>query len=136
MLKLLDHGSTEPFAAGVLPSLLDVDAVCNCRLCSKEDSLSSETGAVKKCMISHRTELLPGCQQELGRSLHMSFFVWQPKGIMTEPCDADVQKLCLSQAPDVKVAPGAVSNCLADVVSVAACGLCSMLASAAGGPTP
>lgn len=87
------------------------------RLCAEEDAQRSDTGAVKKCMISKHTELSGSCQQELGRSLHMSFFVWQPEGVVTEPCDADIQKLCLSGDAGPEVTPGAVSVCLSEIVS-------------------
>jgi hypothetical protein len=47
----------------------------------------------------------------------MAFFVWQPKGVVTAPCDTDIQRLCLSQVQDMAAMPGAVQLCLSDIVS-------------------
>lgn len=68
-------------------------------------------------MIKHYSELSEGCQRELGRSIHMSFFVWQPKGTVTAPCDTDIQELCLSKNQGMEVTPGAVAVCLSEIVS-------------------
>lgn len=80
----------------------------------------SQDGSVKHCMIEHADSLSPGCRRELGRSIYMAFFVWQPKGVVTAPCDADIQRLCLSQVQDMAVMPGAVQLCLSDIVSTGA----------------
>ncbi len=99
---------------------LAASAAAHCsRLCSSEDAERSEDGAVKKCMIANYPELTTGCQHELGRSIHMSFFVWQPKGVVTAPCDADIQRFCLSKTQGMEVTPGAVAVCLSEMVSVA-----------------
>lgn len=47
----------------------------------------------------------------------MAFFTWQPQGLLTAPCDADVQRLCLSRVKEMAVMPGAVAVCLSEIVS-------------------
>eukprot|EP00879_Flechtneria_rotunda_P008992 GHRR01009415.1.p1 GENE.GHRR01009415.1~~GHRR01009415.1.p1 ORF type:complete len:539 (+),score=221.10 GHRR01009415.1:802-2418(+) len=86
------------------------------RLCAFEDAERIEDGAVKKCMAAKHEQLSTGCQRELARSLHMSFFIWQSGGTITAPCDADIQKYCLPKAQGSQVPPGAVSSCVADIV--------------------
>lgn len=56
--------------------------------------------------------------QELGRALHMAFFVWQPDAILTSPCDNDIQSLCLVDRPNMAKTPGAVGACLTEIVGV------------------
>lgn len=90
---------------------------CCCRLCSAEDTRRSEDGAVKKCMIANHAELSEDCQRELGRSMHMAFFVWQPQALLTAACDDDIQKLCLSKSKGMEVTPGAVAVCISEIVS-------------------
>ncbi len=64
--------------------------------------------------------LLPGrspvAAQELGRALHMAFFIWSPGALLTADCDQDVQQLCLSRRPNMAKTPGAVGTCLATIV--------------------
>jgi hypothetical protein len=72
---------------------------------------------VKKCLVSKAEQLDEECRRELGRSLHMAFFVWYPGGIMTAPCDEDIQKQCLAQSKGLESTPGAVGSCLQDIVS-------------------
>lgn len=76
-----------------------------------------QDGAVKQCMVAASDDLSPGCRRELGRSLHMALFVWQPQGLLTAACDADVERLCLSRAKEMAAMPGAVLLCLSEVVS-------------------
>jgi hypothetical protein len=76
-----------------------------------------QDGAVNKCMVSKADELSTGCRRELGRSLHMALFVWQPQGLLTAACDADVGRLCLSRVKEMASMPGAVLLCLSEVVS-------------------
>jgi hypothetical protein len=68
-------------------------------------------------MIANHAELSEDCQQELGRSMHMAFFVWQPQALLTAPCDADIQRLCLSKSKGMEVTPGAVAVCISEIVS-------------------
>lgn len=76
-----------------------------------------QDGAVKQCMIAQADELSTGCRRELGRSLYMAFFIWRPQGVLTAPCDADIQRLCLSRVKEMAVMPGAVEVCLSEIVS-------------------
>lgn len=85
-------------------------------LCAAEDA-SMQDGAVKQCMVAVSDDLSPGCRRELGRSLHMALFVWQPQGLLTAPCDADIHRLCLSRVKEMAAMPGAVLLCLSEVVS-------------------
>jgi hypothetical protein len=85
-------------------------------LCAAEDA-SLQDGAVKQCLIAQADELSTGCRRELGRSLYMAFFIWQPQGMLTAPCDADVQRLCLSRVKEMAVMPGAVEVCISEIVS-------------------
>lgn len=94
------------------------------RLCAEEDASGSELGVVKKCLVSKAEQLDEECRRELGRSLHMAFFVWYPGGIMTAPCDADIQKQCLSQSKGLESTPGAVGSCLQEIVSWGRGGAC------------
>ncbi|GBF91963.1 hypothetical protein Rsub_04687 [Raphidocelis subcapitata] len=84
----------------------DVDRLC------ASDAVTAEPAAVKRCMVSNAASLGASCRRELGRSLHMSLFVWQPEGPVTGPCDADVQRLCLAAQPALPRTPGAVGACL------------------------
>ncbi len=95
--------------------------LCCCRasvaeLCAREDAENSEMGLVYKCLASHYTDLDVGCQKELGRAVHMAFFVWQEDAILTSDCDDDVRQLCLSERPNMAHTPGAVGQCLAQKV--------------------
>lgn len=82
-------------------------------LCASEDAENSEMGLVYKCLASHYADLDVGCQKELGRAVHMAFFVWQEDAILTSDCDDDVRQLCLSERPNMAHTPGAVGQCLA-----------------------
>lgn len=75
-----------------------------------------QDGSVKKCLIASADDLSPSCKKELGRSMYMAFFVWQPQGLLTAPCDDDIQMFCLSRLQEVT--PGAVQVCLSEIVSV------------------
>lgn len=90
-----------------------------CRLCATADAERSETAAVKKCLIAANEQLSNACRRELGRSVHMSFFIWQPNAVLTQPCDADIQKYCLKKDSNMDKTPGAVSSCLASIVRAA-----------------
>jgi Golgi apparatus protein 1 len=90
----------------------DVDA-----LCKAEDAQASETGEVYRCLVHNYDDLDPNCKKELGRAVHMAFFIWSPNSIMTRECDADVQRVCLKDRPNMDRIPGQVGTCLADVVS-------------------
>lgn len=79
--------------------------------------MASETGEVYRCLVHNYEDLNPGCKKELGRAVHMAFFIWAPGAIMTKDCDADVQNVCLKDRPNMDRMPGAVGSCLADVVS-------------------
>jgi Golgi apparatus protein 1 len=94
----------------------DVDA-----LCKSEDALASETGEVYRCLVHNYDDLDPNCKKELGRAVHMAFFIWSPNSIMTRECDADVQRVCLQDRPNMDRMPGQVGTCLADVVSLLSC---------------
>jgi hypothetical protein len=91
-------------------------------LCAEEDEQLSQDGAVKKCMVEQADRLSNSCRRELGRSMFMAFFVWQPQGVLTEPCDADIARLCLPGVQGSEVMPGAVVACLTDIVSMLAAG--------------
>jgi Golgi apparatus protein 1 len=85
--------------------------------CIAEDRKDSEEGLVYKCMISKFADLTSGCQKELGRAVHMAFFVWQPGAVLTQGCDDDINRLCLSKRPNMAQRPGAIGSCLASIVS-------------------
>eukprot|EP00879_Flechtneria_rotunda_P002629 GHRR01002831.1.p1 GENE.GHRR01002831.1~~GHRR01002831.1.p1 ORF type:complete len:772 (+),score=213.92 GHRR01002831.1:193-2316(+) len=85
-------------------------------MCKQEDSLSTETGEVYRCLMHNYDDLDPGCKKELGRAVHMAFFIWTPAAIMTRECDTDVTSICLKQRPNMDRIPGAVGSCLADVL--------------------
>lgn len=89
--------------------------------CASEDAANSEDGLVYKCMIKNFDSLSGGCQKEMGRAVHMAFFVWQPGAIITQECDDDINKLCLADRPNMASRPGAVGTCLATVVSSGSC---------------
>ncbi|WIA10935.1 hypothetical protein OEZ85_011100 [Tetradesmus obliquus] len=89
----------------------DVDA-----LCKSEDAQASETGEVYRCLVHNYDDLDPNCKKELGRAVHMAFFIWSPNSIMTRECDADVQRVCLKDRPNMDRVPGQVGTCLADVM--------------------
>lgn len=86
-------------------------------LCRAEDSRGSEAGEVYRCLLANAEDLDPGCRKELGRAVHMAFFIWTPAALLTAPCDADVQALCLRARPNMDATPGAVGTCLAETVS-------------------
>lgn len=77
------------------------------------------TGEVYKCLVHHHDDLDPGCKKELGRAVHMAFFIWAPGAILTKECDSDINDVCLKSRPNMDRIPGAVGSCLADVVSAA-----------------
>ncbi|EFJ50973.1 hypothetical protein VOLCADRAFT_103617 [Volvox carteri f. nagariensis] len=82
-------------------------------LCAAEDAANSEEGLVYKCLANHYMDLDEACQKELGRAVHMAFFVWTEGAILTSDCDEDVKALCLSARPSMAMTPGAVGQCLA-----------------------
>lgn len=84
--------------------------------CKAEDQANSETGAVYKCLVNKYADLDAGCQKELGRAVHMAFFVWQPNAMITGACDEDIQSLCLNGRPNMARTPGAVGSCLAQIL--------------------
>eukprot|EP00878_Enallax_costatus_P015261 GHUV01015979.1.p1 GENE.GHUV01015979.1~~GHUV01015979.1.p1 ORF type:complete len:801 (+),score=251.73 GHUV01015979.1:135-2405(+) len=86
-------------------------------LCKAEDTLATETGEVYRCLVHNHDDLDPGCKKELGRAVHMAFFIWSPGAILTRECDADITQVCLKNRPSMDRIPGAVGSCLADVVS-------------------
>lgn len=69
-----------------------------------------------KCLIKSYGSISAGCQKELGRAVHMAFFVWQPGSILTNDCDEDIEQLCLEDRPNMALRPGAVGSCLASLV--------------------
>ncbi|KAF8068300.1 hypothetical protein HT031_001987 [Scenedesmus sp. PABB004] len=85
-------------------------------MCKAEDGAATETGEVYRCLIHNHDDLDPGCKRELGRAVHMAFFVWTPGAILTRECDADVAALCLKDRPNMDRTPGAVGGCLADLL--------------------
>ena len=85
--------------------------------CAAEDSAISEDGLVYKCMIKNFEMLSEGCAKEVGRAVHMAFFVWQPDAIITVDCDDDINRLCLAERPNMASRAGAVGTCLATLVS-------------------
>lgn len=87
-------------------------------MCKMEDSKASESGVVYQCLIHNHDDLDPGCKKELGRAVHMAFFIWSPDSLLTRPCDGDVKALCLNERPNMDMMPGAVGSCLADIVSL------------------
>lgn len=86
-------------------------------LCVDEDKRREESGVVIKCMLRRFDDLSEGCQKELSRSVHMAFYVWAPKGLITGVCDDDIAKLCLKKDRDMAKRPGAVGDCIAQLVS-------------------
>ncbi|EFJ50582.1 hypothetical protein VOLCADRAFT_103797 [Volvox carteri f. nagariensis] len=84
--------------------------------CANEDAANSEEGLVYKCMIKNYEALSDGCQKEVGRAVHMAFFVWQRGAIITSECDDDIDKLCLADRPNMAARPGAVGTCLATLL--------------------
>eukprot|EP00878_Enallax_costatus_P020866 GHUV01022075.1.p1 GENE.GHUV01022075.1~~GHUV01022075.1.p1 ORF type:complete len:715 (+),score=210.45 GHUV01022075.1:1362-3506(+) len=85
-------------------------------LCKAEDTLATETGEVYRCLVHNHDDLDPGCKKELGRAVHMAFFIWSPGAILTRECDADITQVCLKNRPSMDRIPGAVGSCLADVL--------------------
>jgi len=85
-------------------------------ICKSEDDEGSETGLVYKCLLHNTEDLDPGCKKELGRAVHMAFFIWTPGGILTSPCDVDAAEVCLKQRPNMDRTPGGVGKCLAEAV--------------------
>lgn len=90
-------------------------------MCKTEDGHSTETGEVYRCLIHNHDDLDPGCKKELGRAVHMAFFIWTRGAILTVACDNDIAALCLKERPNMDMAPGAVGSCLADLVSGNCC---------------
>jgi hypothetical protein len=89
-------------------------------LCADAAATGSAAAGVKKCMVANAADLSDVCRHELGRSLHMAFFVWREGGPVTAPCDADVKRLCLLAQPNLPATPGAVGACLGRAVGGAA----------------
>jgi Golgi apparatus protein 1 len=73
---------------------------------------------VYKCLAAGADDLDAGCRKELGRAIHMAFFIWIPGGILTTQCDVDIAEVCLKARPNMLHQPGAVGTCLADTVSL------------------
>lgn len=84
--------------------------------CAVEDKQDSETGAVYQCLIKKYNDLDAGCQKELGRAVHMAFFVWAPGSVITQDCDDDIRLSCLGARPNMGKTPGAVGSCLASIL--------------------
>lgn len=77
------------------------------------------------CLINNH----PACfAQELGRALHMAFFVWRPNALLTHDCDSDIEQQCIAKRPNMAKTPGAVGSCLADIVSGFLGHVCCVLA--------
>jgi Golgi apparatus protein 1 len=92
-------------------------------LCKAEDKAARELGEVYHCLVHNYDDLYPGCKKELGRAVHMAFFIYSPNAILTHPCDTDVQEVCLKQRPNMYTVPGAIGTCLAEVVSAGSLGV-------------
>lgn len=58
--------------------------------CAIEDSANSEDGRVYKCLVRKSADITPGCAKELGRAVHMAFYVWQPGGAGGDDQDSSV----------------------------------------------
>eukprot|EP00197_Chlamydomonas_leiostraca_P010927 CAMPEP_0202884756 /NCGR_PEP_ID=MMETSP1391-20130828/41312_1 /ASSEMBLY_ACC=CAM_ASM_000867 /TAXON_ID=1034604 /ORGANISM="Chlamydomonas leiostraca, Strain SAG 11-49" /LENGTH=982 /DNA_ID=CAMNT_0049567983 /DNA_START=167 /DNA_END=3115 /DNA_ORIENTATION=+ len=84
--------------------------------CAGEEGKNSEEGLVYKCLISKVADITSGCQKELGRAVHMAFYVWQPGAIITADCDNDIMNYCLAARPNMAQRPGAVGSCLASIL--------------------
>ncbi|KAG1656262.1 hypothetical protein FOA52_011910 [Chlamydomonas sp. UWO 241] len=84
--------------------------------CATADAKDSEDGSVYACMIKGYDGLSSGCQKELGRAVHMAFFAWAPGATLTAPCDADIDRLCLTGRANIAKRPGAIGSCLATVL--------------------
>jgi len=84
--------------------------------CDAFDKQAQEKGAVYKCLMTVYEDLPEGCQKELGRALHMALFVWAPNALLTAECDQDVMSLCLDKRPNMAKSPGAVGQCLAELL--------------------
>ncbi|KAI8465216.1 MAG: hypothetical protein J3K34DRAFT_379960 [Monoraphidium minutum] len=85
-------------------------------MCGAESEQNTETGLVYKCLVAHAADLDPGCKRELGRALHMAFFIWIPGSILTQPCDVDVGEVCLKVRPNMLHSPGEVGECMAQAL--------------------
>eukprot|EP00798_Chlamydomonas_sp_ICE-L_P019976 gene19976-26687_t len=85
------------------------------KICSAEDHKDSEDGGVYKCLIRSFQDVSTGCQKEMGRAVHMAFFVWQEGAILTKDCDDDIKKYCLAVRPNMASRSGAVGSCLASI---------------------
>ncbi|KAJ9518654.1 hypothetical protein QJQ45_018663 [Haematococcus lacustris] len=81
--------------------------------CQEQDKQQQENGTVYLCLAHAYSDLDEGCQKELGRALHMAFYIWQPRATLTAACDVDVQQHCLADRPNMARTPGAVGTCLA-----------------------
>eukprot|EP00775_Hariotina_reticulata_P012795 gene12795-12923_t len=85
-------------------------------LCKAEDKAAREKGEVYHCLVRNYYDLDPGCEKELGRAVHMAFFIYSPNAILTHPCDTDIQEVCLRQRPNMYTEPGAIGTCLAEAL--------------------
>lgn len=103
------------------------------RLCASQEAQGSESGLVYKCLVAAAGDLDAGCRRELGRALHMAFFIWIPGSVLTQPCDADIARVCLAQRPNMLHQPGQVGACVAGAVSGRGAGKGK---TAAGAPQP
>jgi hypothetical protein len=83
--------------------------------CAEQDD-RSELGLVYKCLLANIGSLAGGCRAELGRAVHMAFFVWIPGGLLTKPCDVDIAEICLKDRPNMLHETGTVSECMANAV--------------------
>ena len=84
---------------------------------SSRPQLAGENGAVYKCLIAQFANVDLGCQKELTRALHMAFYIWAPSAVLTLDCDDDIHAQCTATRPNLAKTPGAVAECLAEVVS-------------------
>ncbi len=72
---------------------------------------------MKKCLVAKAQDISAGCRRELGRSVHMALFMWQPQGVLTSVCDDDIKAHCLKSDSAMDQTPGAIGSCLANIVS-------------------
>eukprot|EP00798_Chlamydomonas_sp_ICE-L_P010489 gene10489-8455_t len=89
------------------------------KYCASQDVQNAETGVVYQCMIDSYSSLNGGCQRELGRAVHMAFFIWRDstENILTSRCDADIKNICLTKRPNMANTLGAVGECLGNVAA-------------------
>ncbi|GFR44890.1 hypothetical protein Agub_g6234 [Astrephomene gubernaculifera] len=102
--------------------------------CASEDAANSEDGLVYQCMVKNFESLSNGCQKEVGRAVHMAFFVWAPAAIITHLCDDDINRLCLADRPNMASRPGAVGTCLATLLEKQDRSSARLLVETAGNP--